>query len=449
MNQKIPFPQISARLAEICNISQAEAEEFGKVFFDIIAETLCSGESVKIKGIGIFSPTQNSAQPVEFTPDSVIADTINAPFAMFEPEALSEDVSIDEIESIQTADETADLTETPSETTEVTVGRTDSISGFDQSSAQEPVLARESIEQSAIMVEAKASNIAAAPSVEESVIEEVHSPSSEPDEMSATNPVENSENKIAAPSETVKAETTVAECTVPIDKPAETTATKPVSTVVPVYQANDSDVSEEEEEYISESTDKKRSGLGFGWGFLVGILVGLALGACAVFLAIDYIYPTHDDISELLGESAAIEEEPLISDVETVTEPLANDTADSAVTDSIHVKEDSEEAAAEPRPSAENNPQEVAEQTAPEPVFDIIRPGYLLNDMAKKHYGNKCFWVYIYKENQDKIKNPNRVTPGMKLVIPMASKYGINAKDQMSIKEANALAGKILEKYPR
>lgn len=445
MNQKIPFPQISARLAEMCKITQAEAEEFGKVFFDIIAESLCNGESVKIKGIGTFSPTHDSAQPVEFTPDSVIADAINAPFAMFEPEALSEAVSIEEIEGIQSADETADIIDASSETTEVTIGRTDSITDNTQSTTHEPVAAIKSVENAAIEEEVSAA-ITVTPA-EENIKEAVAATIPEPDEESDSNPIENSESKIPVSTETVKDENVVAEDTV--SSLSTETVSQSGPAVVPVYQANDNDENEDEEEYITESTEKKRNGLGFGWGFLVGLLVGLALGACAVFLAIDYIYPTHDDIAELLGDTAVTEEESVASDMIQIAEPVANDTTNVVATDSARVAEEKTDAVAEQQPVAENSTPEVQAQTTPEPVIDTIRPGYLLNDMAKKHYGNKCFWVYIYQENQDKIKNPNRVTPGMKLVIPTASKYGINAKDQASIKEANALAGKILEKYPR
>lgn len=446
MNQKIPFPQISARLAEMCKITQAEAEEFGKVFFDIIAETLCNGESVKIKGIGTFSPTHDSAQPVEFTPDSVIADAINAPFAMFEPEALSEAVSIEEIEGIQSADETADIIDASSETTEVTIGKTDSITDNTQSTTHEPVAAKKSVENAAIIEEEVSSAITVTPA-EENIKETVASTIPEPDEVSDSNPIENSESKIPVSAETAKDEAEVAEDTV--SSLSTETVTQSVPAVEPVYQANDSDENEDEEEYITESTENKRNGLGFGWGFLVGLLVGLALGACAVFLAIDYIYPTHDDIAELLGDTRVTEEESVGSDMIQIAEPVENDTADVVATDSARVVEEKIDAVAEQLPVAENSTPEVQAQTTPEPVIDTIRPGYLLNDMAKKHYGNKCFWVYIYRENQDKIKNPNRVTPGMKLVIPTASKYGINAKDQASIKEANALASKILEKYPR
>lgn len=69
--------------------------------------------------------------------------------------------------------------------------------------------------------------------------------------------------------------------------------------------------------------------------------------------------------------------------------------------------------------------------------------------MAKKHYGSKAFWVYIYEENKSKIGNPNKLQAGLELVIPPAEKYGINASDPSSVKTANEKAARILAKYPR
>ena len=82
------------------------------------------------------------------------------------------------------------------------------------------------------------------------------------------------------------------------------------------------------------------------------------------------------------------------------------------------------------------------------PVRDTVKAGYLLNDMARKHYGSKVFWVYIYEENKSKIKNPNRVNAGTVVTIPPASKYGIDAKDPASVAAANKKAGQILSKFP-
>lgn len=38
--------------------------------------------------------------------------------------------------------------------------------------------------------------------------------------------------------------------------------------------------------------------------------------------------------------------------------------------------------------------------------------------VAKKHYGEKALWVFIYEANRDKLATPNHVLPGMELRIP-------------------------------
>jgi nucleoid DNA-binding protein len=74
---------------------------------------------------------------------------------------------------------------------------------------------------------------------------------------------------------------------------------------------------------------------------------------------------------------------------------------------------------------------------------ETIQPGHTLRNIALKHYGNKSFWVYIYEENRDKIKNPNNVPLGTELTIPAPSKYGINAQDVESVKAARAIEEKL------
>ena len=58
-----------------------------------------------------------------------------------------------------------------------------------------------------------------------------------------------------------------------------------------------------------------------------------------------------------------------------------------------------------------------------------------------------AFWVYIYEENKDVIKNPNQVPIGTRLTIPSASKYDIDANNRTSVEKAKALAAKIQSRY--
>ena len=51
-------------------------------------------------------------------------------------------------------------------------------------------------------------------------------------------------------------------------------------------------------------------------------------------------------------------------------------------------------------------------------VTGIVKPGSRLAQIARRHYGNPDYWVYIYEANNDKIADPSKVTPGLELVIP-------------------------------
>ena len=52
MNEKIPVGQIARLLSQQAGVSLASAELFIKAFFDVAAQTLTSGERLKIKGLG-------------------------------------------------------------------------------------------------------------------------------------------------------------------------------------------------------------------------------------------------------------------------------------------------------------------------------------------------------------------------------------------------------------
>ena len=47
-----------------------------------------------------------------------------------------------------------------------------------------------------------------------------------------------------------------------------------------------------------------------------------------------------------------------------------------------------------------------------------VRPGSRLAQIARRWYGEPEYWVYIYEANADKIADPQRVTPGLLVMIP-------------------------------
>lgn len=67
----------------------------------------------------------------------------------------------------------------------------------------------------------------------------------------------------------------------------------------------------------------------------------------------------------------------------------------------------------------------VAKKEEPAPAVNpksngthVVQPGDTLWAIAKKYYGNGAQYTKIFNANRDKIKNPNLIYPGQKLVIP-------------------------------
>ena len=87
---------------------------------------------------------------------------------------------------------------------------------------------------------------------------------------------------------------------------------------------------------------------------------------------------------------------------------------------------------------------EVASSENKYPLIETIQRGKFLTTIAEKHYGNKAFWVYIYRENSGRIWNPRDLKAGFKVVVPAASKYGIDATNPESVAKAKELETQIL-----
>ena len=111
----------------------------------------------------------------------------------------------------------------------------------------------------------------------------------------------------------------------------------------------------------------------------------------------------------------------VVNPIDSIGDVKAEDVIKSEVVDSISVVEN---------------------VTPKEPIVETITRGKFLTTIANKYYGDKVFWVYIYREN--KIWNPKDLQPGDKVVVPDASKYDIDASNPESIKKAKALEQQIL-----
>lgn len=64
--------------------------------------------------------------------------------------------------------------------------------------------------------------------------------------------------------------------------------------------------------------------------------------------------------------------------------------------------------------------EEVPKGKAPETSSKVysVKKGDNLSSIAKSKYGKESQWTKIYDANKDKVKNPNLIYPGQKLIIP-------------------------------
>ena len=111
MNEKIPIKSLSEQVASRVNIEVPDAQGAIKSIFSLISEVLKEGKSVTINGLGTFSPDVNPLEPVAFIPDAELAEELNAPFSMFEPERLSDSVSEADLDQAGIQESTTDNTD--------------------------------------------------------------------------------------------------------------------------------------------------------------------------------------------------------------------------------------------------------------------------------------------------------------------------------------------------
>lgn len=74
-----------------------------------------------------------------------------------------------------------------------------------------------------------------------------------------------------------------------------------------------------------------------------------------------------------------------------------------------------------------------------------LTAGSRLTLVALEHYGDKCFWPYVFEVNRDKLKSPSLVQPGMTLYLPDPKYFGIDANNPESVAKAKAKAAQLLK----
>lgn len=95
----VSMHELSARLDAGVNCGADVAGNFLREFSTVVSQGLAADGRVHIDGLGEFKTvidvTGNTT--VEFAPDSALAGSVNAPFAMFEPVELADSITDDEL----------------------------------------------------------------------------------------------------------------------------------------------------------------------------------------------------------------------------------------------------------------------------------------------------------------------------------------------------------------
>ena len=453
MNKKLTFPELAELLSVATNTSKRMSELFLRELFATIAQSLIEGDSVKVKGLGVFKVSDvssrksidvNTGQAIEiaghkkitFTPDKSMAEAVNASFACFEAVVLDDDVTNEMIQEIddEVAAPLADAT---------SQSEAEELPAENAASAEEPI---ETVE----VPEETAENTVTPPPFNISEIERgLTTPEPEPEE-DVEEPTVAVEPEPAEPEpeevvilEEVPAEAAEAEESQP-EPDGQETGVQPIADMpqeqpeaaVDQQEDNSEELGGEEDSY---DEDKHRRYRGrhrrhhskswyernsFGLGFMAGALTGIAFAVAALLYLDNYGYIT---ITRNKIETVRPAKEEVVEIVDSIDTHIAADIVASRTE------------------VAETEPAKPADK--PAVVTDTVRTGNFLSRMARRFYGNSHFWVYIYEENRAKITNPNNVPEGTVVVIPPAEKYGIDAQNPESVEKARRKEGQVLSAY--
>ena len=77
---------------------------------------------------------------------------------------------------------------------------------------------------------------------------------------------------------------------------------------------------------------------------------------------------------------------------------------------------------------------------------EIVRPGSRLAQIARRHYGNPEFWVFIYEANRDQITDPSNLPVGIEIEIPNLSERLKGMNETEAAQEAQRLKEEILNR---
>ena len=448
MNNKITFPELVDMMASKASTTKRVAELFLKELFATVTQALTEGQNVKIKGIGTFklipvnarrSVDVNTGESIEipkhkkliFVPDKAMADAVNLPFAQFETEMLDEHVTNEQLAAIDTAasNQPASADAAPGRSTEevpTAPARRETTEALDDLDNDEDNEDNEDNEDDEMMAAIQALMDVKPGDSPIPVATGDQQPAAS--ELSENGEAGTEAEEVAAPQEQPPAFVAPAS----VDEKAESASEQPAaaSQEQPASSTSENTPLEMSEfKVMSEKEKRKIAHRFFLEGFVIGVVTTLLVTLVSYRLWMMKASTQHDKAAPKL-EQAASPTPPSTSSSQRRAQPATPPRGPAATAQQPATQP------APPAPPAEPNHAAAKPTAATKPVIDVIKPSTTLNKLGRKHYGKNVFWVYIYEENKDKIKNPNNIPLGTRLVIPPAEKYGIDKDDPASVAKA-------------
>ena len=374
-NEVVVFADLVALLAKSTGTTEALCDSFLRELLALGVEKLTSGNDFLVKGLGTF---RQIGGDVVFEIDNSFADELNSAFDCFEPIELDDD--FDEELFGEAEQETAQPTEPVQPTTE------------ELEDELPPLPADEPETDEAQPEESQPEDI----SIDEPQVDE---PDVLPPPIPEEDRLQPSEVSVAVTEEPSTDETI---------KEADSDANT-ANTATPDYDA--------EYGYDDDSSSSTPRWQLFVYGIVCGIVV-----AVIAYFALAYfgILPTTQEQNVVVDtQIPSVADDTVVIDTIYPIKPHAVDTVSA---------QDADEAKGV----------ETEKEPEAKPVTCKVKASTTLCDLARRYYGDYHFWIYIYQENREKIKDPNNLQSGIVLVIPPAEKYGIDANNQESIDKAAA-----------
>jgi len=432
--EKISSQEIIDLVSSKSLVSKRVAEEFLKAMISSVEEALLSGDLVKIKNLGTFKLQWNEPRKsvnvqtgeeillsgyhkVTFTPDAVLRDAVNEPFAHLSPVELesenpapipeSADVDLDPLRIF--TDQAAEIKDLISEIQALSPkAKSKSVPKLEIPPVElydlEEIVVDKALEAPEVQVE-----VSVEPQktiLHEDVFESVNEKIivEKPFELVVPNEIEN--------------------------KDVESEVSGLADNPVPEFESTP---------FLKDIEPRKRQKV---WVWLLSVVLVFVFCSLGLYFFCPPVTRFADDCKASVtstAESFSFTETlnsisswfaPIPKPVPVVkTIVIPKDTVDN---DTVVIEK---KAAVDSLQLLFDNPRIYKRFIATE----TVEAGNRLTLMAKKYYGNKDFWVYIYEANKSKIPDPDRIAQGTLIRIPKLDSRLIDANNPRCIKKAREL----------